>query len=248
MTLLPAIQVYTVRDELARDFEGTLKALAKMGYKAVEMLPDPGPLDPQALARFIQQTGLQVCGWHATPAQILEEEGNLYDYTQALQCPFVTVSLAGMVEKDWHKAIELCARLGKKAREKGVRFSYHNHHQELQKIGDTAALDLLADQTNPTDVYFELDTLWIAKGGEDPAFYMRSKAGRAKQIHIKDGTPEDFDFRPLGMGHLDIPALVQVARDIGAEHLIVEQDACQGPTLEAAEKSLRYLQAENLID
>jgi len=234
------IQLYTVRQECKEDFVGTLTALAEMGYDGVEFAWNYGGMSPAELADLLVELRLRPCGLHAPKDQVAAPDSDAYAYARGLGCPFISTSLAGDVEKDWPAAIALVQRAGRAAAQCGIQFTYHNHAQEFQKLGGQYALDVLYARTDPQQVQAELDTHWIARGGLDPAAYIRKYAGRMPQLHLKDIGPNQ-EFTEIGAGVLDLPGILAAARDAGAQWIIYEQDRCEGPPLESARVSITNL-------
>jgi len=234
------IQLYTVREDCQKDFVGTLKALAEMGYDGVEFAWNYGDMAPPELAAFLKDVGLRACGLHAPKDQAADAESEAYAYARGVGCPYVSTSLAGEVEEGWPAAIELVQRAGRAAAQQGLQFSYHNHAQEFRQFDGQYALDMLYAQTDPEQVKAELDTHWIARGGLDPVAYIRKYAGRVPQLHLKDIGPND-EFVEIGAGVLDLEAVLDAARDAGSQWIIYEQDRCAGAPLESARISITNL-------
>jgi sugar phosphate isomerase/epimerase len=156
--------------------------------------------------------------------------------------------------------------LGKVAKELGMTLLYHNHDFEFEKIDGKYALEVLYD-TVPADLLqTELDTCWVRVGGEEPAAYVRKFSGRAPVVHLKDyagGKSEHmyeligieseekaveenpFEFRPVGYGVQDMPAIIKAAEDAGAGWLVVEQDqpSMGLDPMQCAEKAIGYLRS-----
>jgi sugar phosphate isomerase/epimerase len=180
---------------------------------------------------------VRACGLHAPKNHVDDPGSDSYAYALAVGCEYITTSLAGDVEKDWPAAIALVQRAGRAAAQSGIQFTYHNHAQEFLKIDGEYALDMLYAQTDPQEVAAELDTHWIARGGCDPADYIRKYAGRVPQLHLKDIGPND-EFIEIGNGVLDLPAVLAAAGDAGSKWIIYEQDRCEGPPIESARTSI----------
>jgi len=234
------IQLYTVRGDLQEDFTGTLRALADMGYDGVEFAWTYGGMSPAELAEFLQEVGLRACGLHAPKDQVDVADGDAYLYAKGVGCPFISTSLLNDVAEDWPAAIALVQRAGAVAAQHGMQFSYHNHAQEFETIDGQYALDMLYAQTDPNQVMAELDTHWIARGGEDPAAYIRKYAGRVPQLHLKDIGPNN-EFVEIGEGVLDLEGVLAAAADAGSKWIIYEQDRCDRPALESARISITNL-------
>lgn len=247
MSKIPVgIQLYTVRQAAAKDFKGVLKQLAEMGFKGVEFAGNYGNLEPAELAAFLKETGLKCCGQHVGPDSITNPESKAYAYAKALNCPYLTTSGAGQVEKDWPGAIETYRKCGATAKANGCVFTYHNHAQEFIKFDGIYAEDMLFQKTDPVEVQGELDTYWIRKGGPDPVAYIAQYPGRVPQIHLKDMHPLTCAFTEVGTGIMDLKAIFKVGKEVGAKWVIVEQDVCPGPELDSARVAITNLKTAKL--
>ena len=131
---------------------------------------------------------------------------------------------------------------GRRCRERGVTFGYHNHNFEFERSDGAYLLDVLLDSTDPALVNLELDAYWAAYAGVDPSAYLRQRAGRVPLVHLKDMAP-DRTFTEVGDGTLDMAAIMEAAREGGARWFIVENDKPQIPSLESARRSLENLRA-----
>ena len=240
------IQLYTVRDACKADFKGTVKALAEMGYDGVEAAGNYGNMEPEEFAAFLKDLRLELCGQHTGLELIQNPAGKPYAYAKALNCPYLTTSLCGHVEKDWLRIIGECEKAGKVAASQKCLFTYHNHAQEFARIDGQYALDLLYAKTDAAAVQGELDTFWIKKGGVDPVAYIRKYPRRVPQIHLKDMDPADQTFTEVGNGLMDLPGIFAAAKDVGTSWVIVEQDTCKRPPLESAKISIDNLKKAGL--
>src|SRR5436853_835239 len=242
-----ALQMYTLRDESARDFAGTLREVAKIGYAGVEFA-GTGGLSAAELRRLLNDLNLRVAGSH-TGLDALEGDLNAaLDFIQALGCEFVVCPFLPEERRqsadDYRALAEILNRAGATCKQRGLQLCYHNHAFEFQRFDGQYALDILYRATDPDLVKGELDTYWIRKGGADPAAYIRQYSGRCPLIHLKDmAADEKQSFAEVGEGTLDWPAIFTAAEAGGARWYIVEQDVCPGPPLESIARSLRNLQA-----
>ena len=166
-----------------------------------------------------------------------------------------------------NNTLDLLTRIAKGAKERGMMLLYHNHDFEFKnKVDGKYMLEVLYDSI-PADIFqSELDTCWVNIGGEVPADYIRKFTGRAPVVHLKDfhmtgslpkhlyaliGIDEEeaeaeeatFDFRPVGHGMQDMPAILAASVDAGASWVVVEQDdPSVGTTpMECAAKSIAYV-------
>lgn len=241
------IQLYTLREQLNRDFLGCLKELASMGYEGVEFAGMYGGLTPEQLAKELREINLSVCGMHLPIAAIMDPNSDAYCYAKALDCKYLVTSLAGDFIDNFEEVVNNCRQAGQVAAEQGRCFVYHNHAQEFQKINGVCALDLFYKQTSTEQVKAELDTYWIKKGGEDPVTYLKKYAERSPLIHIKDMDKIDGSFAAVGTGSIDLPGVISIAFNSIAEWLIYEQDACSSDPLECARTSIYNIKAEKYI-
>jgi len=241
-----AIQVYTVREELKKDFKGTMIALAAMGYQGVELGGDFGGMEPAQLAAFLASLGLAVPGIHGSTADISNPHSRLYDYVAATSAPYVSTSRDRDVETNWDKTVDEIRAAAEAAKSKGVQFTYHNHMLEFKKFGGKYALDILFERTDPKTVQAEMDTYWIKRGGEDPVAYIRKYKGRVPEIHLKDMDPADQFFTEVGNGNMDLPGIYKAAEYVGTKWIIVEQDRWKRPPMDSARISIDNLKKAGL--
>jgi sugar phosphate isomerase/epimerase len=236
-----ALQLYTVRDALARDFAGTLERIARMGYVGVETAGFPAGQTPAAAKRLFDDLGLTVCGAHSDlplgdrRTRVLEDLAALG--CQRLVCPW-------QPPDSFHSPADIqrvCALLNEAhtvARAHGLRLGYHNHWWEFESLAGNTAHALMRSHLAP-EVFFELDLYWIKVAGLDPASVLREVGPRAPLLHIKDGPAvKEAPMTAVGTGVLDYPAHLAAS---SAEWLIVELDHCATEMLTAVEQSYHYL-------
>ncbi len=270
-----ALQLYTVRDDLKEDFEGTLKKVKEMGYDGVEFA---GLYDhtPEEIRDLCEKYGLTPISAHVNMAQTLEmgpEE--MYGMYKTIGCKFVVIPHVSANyckgDEDFSALVEICNRLGKVAKDYGMQLCYHNHDFEFTNMIDGKhMLDVLYESVSPDFLETELDTCWVNVGGENPSEYVRKYSGRCRIVHLKDfvgqksenmyaligvndGAEEKaaevqaFEFRPVGSGVQDFPSILKAAEEAGAEWVVVEQDrpALDKTPLECAQMSIEYLKTIN---
>jgi sugar phosphate isomerase/epimerase len=252
MKKLPvALQLYTVRDQTAQDFEGTVRKVAEMGYDGVQFAGRGLP--HKEMKALLKELDLQVAGGHE-PLGLLEEdlETLIQEYKEMGSKDLVLPSIPG----EWREADDFdplfaaLNEIGKTCYENDMRFSYHNHDFEFKiKIGDQTFFDALYAATDPRYVQAEIDVYWVYFAGLDPVDVIRKYAGRCPLIHMKD-MPTDFTemerparFAEVGEGQLDMQAIMAACEESGVEWYVVEQDRCERPSLESAEISVDNLQS-----
>jgi sugar phosphate isomerase/epimerase len=223
-----AAQLYTVRDLTQRDFAAAVKAVADIGYRAVE-LAGYGNLRSAAEARkVLNDHGMAVVGSHTNMDALERNLIRVLDDAEALGCPTVVLSfLPEPRRKDadgWRASAATLDQIGWACRTQGVELAYHHHHFEFMKFDGQYGLEILWQNSDPQHVKAELDTFWIKYAGEDPAGYIRHLGRRATHVHLKDMTP-NRQFGEVGTGTLDFPAILTAAEEAGVRWGIVEQDS-----------------------
>ena len=208
------LQLYTVGDDLKQDFDGTLAAVAKIGYRSVEL----AGLSGHTVAEWHQsldRTQLKCPSMHAPPHAksgiSLDDPGALADAAHALGagtiiCPifnlperFSPTPLPGedggkmlarlgasMTPDDWKRNAEYLNTKGKALKQYGLRFGYHNHNVELAPLGAGTGLAELIRGTDPALVSFEMDAGWVVAAGADPLALLAAHPGRFSAMHVKD--------------------------------------------------------------
>lgn len=257
-----ALQVYSVRGDAETDFAGAMRAVKAMGYDGVELAGTYG-MTAVECKKILDAVGLELVSAHVN-IDLLEDDAVLDDYA-ATGIKFVAIPwLVGPKSAEELEAvIARIAKIGERVKAKGMQLLYHNHDFEFEKINGAYILDTYYSRIPAEYLQTELDTCWVNVGGEEPAAFVRKYTGRAPIVHLKDfagsksenmyaliGTDsakEDsagkFEFRPVGYGRQDIPAILQAAEDAGAGWVVVEQDSpSMGKTpMESVKMSIEYL-------
>jgi sugar phosphate isomerase/epimerase len=232
------LMLYTVREDCARDFEGTLRAVASLGYEGVELF-DLHDQDAATVRGWLDELSLVACGRHAGLDALEAQLPTLAAECATLGTDRLVLSwIEPPASTD--EARETAARLAGIARESaqlGVQFGFHNHDGEVRPLDDGNSFldELLAGG----DLFLELDLGWAWTAGVDPVALLQRARGRCPLVHVKDfASAEGREFRPVGEGAIDYARILPAAVDAGVEWLLVEQDETDGPALEAAERSL----------
>jgi sugar phosphate isomerase/epimerase len=217
-----------IHQDSQRDFWGSMQRVAQIGYQGVE---SPGGLlegDVNENLRRFHGLGLQVIAVPALREALRDDLDRVIAEAHALQAPNVACYWGPCESRDQilHDA-ELYNRAGARLAREGLRLCYHNHEHEFRASYDGVyALDLLAANTDPKALYFEIDVAWVTFGGENPVNVLRRYAGRVPAVHIKDlwGLEERGRFTAVGTGLVNIQDSILVARETGVEWAVVEQD------------------------
>jgi len=196
MTLRVGLQLYSVRNALARDPWGTLARVAEAGFTHLEAANHHARTDPGVgfgvsaaeLRSQLANLGLSIVGCHINPLDVeilpraMEYQAELGNTQFGCDIEFFPYN-----DRDYVlRRCELYNQVGELAREHGLRFYYHNHFQEFQRFGDDYVYDLIMENTDPDLVKLELDTYWIYRGGQDPIAWMQKYADRVILLHQKD--------------------------------------------------------------
>jgi sugar phosphate isomerase/epimerase len=224
-----AVQMYTLRQHAAEDLDGTLWRLADIGYKLVEFA---GYYDntPEDIAAMLERHGLRAPAAHIPWQRFDEDFDSVVADAKTLGFEWVIVPIAPKREISEDEAAEYVGKLnefGRKAREAGLKFAYHNHAFEFDNVyGDgTTFFDRLLAGTDPETVKFELDAFWANRGGSDPARILQDHADRVRLVHIKDAQTGDAAVDvPFGEGGLDWKTILDASDAAEVEYYVVEQD------------------------
>ncbi len=248
------LQLYTVRDAAQEDFFGVLAQVKAMGYDYVEFTADFFGKSAEEVRAELDRLGLKAVCSHVPLELFREDTAAAIARFRTLGCTYLAVPwLAPELRPGtpaWPGVVEDVKNIAKACKDAGVTLLYHNHDFEFVKIDGEYALDRLFADIPADLLQTEIDTCWVKFSGVDPADYVRSYAGRAPIVHLKDFVRVEeggahgmsLELRPLGMGCQDVASLLAAAEAAGAEYVIVEQDFSPGrPSVEAAQISRECL-------
>jgi sugar phosphate isomerase/epimerase len=239
------LQLFTVREQLAEDFDGTLQQVADMGYEAVE-LTGTGPHTPAELRKVLDEVGLEPAGMHCGLDKLESDPNAAIETAKALGmnnlvCPYLPDDRRESRE-DWLDVARSLDEIGQRCREAGLQLSYHNHSFEFVQFDGAYALDMMLENCGAENVHSELDTYWVKHGGADPVDYINKYAGRIDILHLKDmADDEEQSFAEVGSGILNWPAIDGAARAAGIRYYCVEQDRCEGNPMDSARTSAEFV-------
>jgi sugar phosphate isomerase/epimerase len=239
------IQLYTLRDAMAADFEGTLERLAVLGYDEVEFAGYFGRT-PAEVRSVLDGVGLAAPASHVAFEALRDELDRTVEVAASVGhgwvvCPWLPES--ERTPDGYRGLAALLNRAGAAARGAGLRVAYHNHEFEFEPLPGAGPLpmELLMERTDPELVDFELDLYWAARVGHDPLDWFRRHPGRFPLVHVKDmdGSPERRMVDP-GRGVIDFPAIAARREQAGIRHWFVEHDQPEDP-FGTARAGLEYL-------
>ena len=262
------LQLYSVRDLLAKDYEGTLKQVALLGYREVEAAGFYGR-SPDQVKAALGAAGLSMPSSHysATVLQGSLDETIAYGKALGLRyiiCSFPAIknpsrlkdqSFRTQVEsfnmEDYRFNAEQFNQWGRKVKTAGMQFGYHNHTMEFRQQDGSTGFDEMIRLTDPELVTFEMDCGWVTVGGGDPVAYLHRYPTRISMLHIKDFKPTAkpatvVDPPPaaeLGTGTVKFRPIFEAAKGAHIKHMFVEQEAFNMPPMEALRIDADYMKA-----
>ena len=242
-----AVQLYSLREELAQDFEATIRNIADIGYVGVEPFGGmPGGLD--AVAGLCRELELEVCSSHVPFPDDANKDAVLA-LAEAYGLERVCIAYLPPAEFETVDGIKrTCEKLnnaGAFANTNGLALGYHNHWWEYKQLNGCATLELMLDELDDS-VFLQIDTYWVQVGGLDAVDVVRQVGARAPLIHLKDGSlDKDDNMTAVGGGKMDVPGIVKASADTAEWH-IVELDRCATDMLQAVRDSYDYLTSNGL--
>jgi sugar phosphate isomerase/epimerase len=252
------IQPYTVRFDLKADFEGTLRKIAAIGYKEIEVSGGEGYGDfyghkPPALRRILDDVGLRAPSCHfGAPKDDAGWARNIEDAHQlGLEYMLSTTRSEWQKSLDgWKRTGDWFNHLAEQCHKAGLGFAYHNHNFEYRVYDGVVGYDELLRSSDKDLVKMQMDCFWTTFAGKEPVEYFHKYPGRFVMLHIKDLKPgykpttDEFKGNPfteVGSGVIDWRKIFAAAPEAGVKHYYVEQDNWDRPSLESAHMSFDYL-------
>lgn len=221
------LQLYTVRDKMKEDFEGTLAHVAQIGYKEVEFAGyfSHSPADVKAI---LDRHGLSAPSTHIPfenddqwKAALAAAKSIGHEY---IVMPWIPAERRKTLD-DWKNFAQVFNHAGQMAHDAGIQFAYHNHDFEFPKMDGQVPYDVLLQSTDPKLVQLEIDLYWMTKGGQDPLDYFARWPGRIPLVHVKDSAgPPDHKMVDVGQGKIDWKRIFAKKDQAGIKHFFVEHD------------------------
>ena len=236
------VQLYSVRDMMKADFDGTLAKVAQIGYKEVEFA---GYFDhsPEKVKASLAAVGLTAPSAHYNFTYLGDQWAGVLDSAKKVGHEYVVCSYVDEeLRKDmaaWHRIAETFNRAGEAAQKAGLQFAYHNHDFEFKKIDGQVPYDFLLKEADPKLVKLEMDLYWATKGGADPISYFNQYPGRFPLVHVK-GMAKDGSMTSVGADNrIDWKRIFADPKG-GIKHYFVEHDNPASP-LDSIRASYAYL-------
>lgn len=238
------VQLYTVRSLLEKDFEGTVEAVAAIGYDEVEF-HDYFGRTPRQVRDLLDRVGLEAPAAHYPWDGFRDDPDKLIETAVAVGHRYVILAWmppeARSTIVQYQELATMLNELGDACEKAGTHFAYHNHDFEFAPIDGKVPFDLLLDETDPALVKFELDLFWTVKAGHNPLDYFASYPDRFTLCHVKD-MAEGGEMVDVGDGELDFAAIFRQSEQAGLKYYFVEHDGPADP-MASIETSYKYLKA-----
>jgi sugar phosphate isomerase/epimerase len=235
------VQLYSVRELLKKDFEGTLAKVAAIGYREIEFAGYPN-LSPQQVRAVLDRNGLAGVSGHVEFKAISGELSKTLDTAHAIGqtyivCPFIDESMR--TPDGWKRVTDTFHRTGEECKKAGIQFAYHNHDYEFKPENGQMPYDIILNNTDPKLVKMEMDLFWTVKGKQDPLTYFNRFPGRFCLVHVKD-MKQNGEMTEVGGGSIDFKKIFAQSEKAGIQHYFVEHDQPKDP-LESIKASYEYL-------
>lgn len=229
-------QVWTIREDLVKDFPGTLKKMAGLGYTQVEMCSPLGysgagfePLNHMSgkeMRKIIEDAGLQCVSSHYTWGELKENLENRIEWASQLGMKQMILSSFWIPEGTLHeykKSAEELNRIAEKTKAAGIQMGFHNHHMEFEKRGETLIYDVLMETFDPDLVKMQFQVA-VINIGYKAADYFRKFPGRFISAHLADWSSAKNEQVPIGQGDVDWKDFFKAAKTGGVKNFFVEMD------------------------
>ena len=249
-TIPMGIEMYSVRDELKKDPQGTVRAIAAMGYQGLEFYApyfEWSHAQAKEMKKLLDDLGIRCFSTH-NDASYLDKEHiqNAIDLNLNLGSKYVVMASSqpkpGL--DGWKGIAEALDFAADTLEPAGLKAGYHNHQTEFTPIDGVRPMEVLAKNTKPS-VMLQLDVGTCLEAGSDPVAWIRGNPGRVHSVHCKDWAPDKGYSVLFGEGVADWKALFAAAQSVGgAEYYLMEQEGSRYPELETAKKCLEAYHAK----
>lgn len=252
------LQLYSVRDLLPTDYDGTLAKIAASGYREVEAAGFYGRSAAQ-VKQSMQAAGLHCVSAHYSYANLAPDLDTVIRYGQDLGLEYIVCSSPGVKNPsgthtpltldDWRWNADQFNQIGQKVKAAGLKFGYHNHFMEFRAQNGVLPYDELLRLTDPATVTLEMDCGWVVVGGANPVDYLKRYPTRFSMLHIKDfksitpgGSPEPVPTE-LGRGTIDYKPIFAAASRAHIRHIFVEQEGYDVPVWDSLKIDAEYVRS-----
>ena len=261
------LQLYSVRDLLPKDYEGTLRQIGALGYREVEAAGFFGH-SPSEVKGAMDRAGLDCVSAHYPLRDLLPKADETIQFGKDLGLKYIVCASPwlkdpsrvkdpgsraardAMTLDDWRWNAEQLNRIGERVNAAGIRLAYHNHTAEFRAENGVVFYDEILRATDPAKVTFEMDCGWVVVGGVKPVDYLSRYPSRFSMLHVKefkmDGWTPGSTPPPsteMGRGSIDYRPIFEAAKKTHIEHAFVEQEEFDMPPMEALKIDAQYMRA-----
>ena len=240
------IQLYSVRKEMLADAVGTLKQLAKIGYKELESArSEKGNyygLQPKEIKKIATDLGMTLRSGHVHVDK--DWQRSIDSAAEAGQNYLVCSSLPskGQTVDNYKKVADTFNKAGEDCKKSNLISGYHNHDYEFEKDNGQVLYDVLIANTDPKLVTWELDLGWVVASNLDPVSYFNKYPGRFPLWHLKDMDTTKKQSTEFGKGQINVLEILKNGKKSGVKHIFVEQEEYASTALESMKYDFDYLQ------
>jgi len=249
------LQLWTVKEDMAKDPQGVLKQVASFGYTQIESFEGGKGMfwgiTPADFKKYVSSLGMTAVSSHCNDIYKESFEKKAADSAEAGLKFLISPSESGAKTiDDYKKLANRFNECGAICKKNGLLFGYHNHDAIFKPIDNQIPMELLLDGTDKDTVVFEMDIYWVVTAGADPVAYLKKYKNRFRLGHVKDRIKNASEHDAsciLGEGSIDFPKILDEAKEKGMEYFIVEQERFDNSTpLKSAEADAKYLSTINL--
>jgi sugar phosphate isomerase/epimerase len=260
------LQLYSVREMLAKDYEGTLKQIGALGYQEVE---SAGYFDhsPEQVKSAMSAAGLKCISAHYPYTSLNQDFDKIAAFNKEIGVQYIICAFPGIKNpsrlkdtsyrtqinsftlEDYRWNANEFNKFGEKLKAAGLKFGYHNHTMEFAKQDGVIPFDEMVRLTDPKLVTFEMDCGWVIVGGGNPVDYLKRYPSRISMLHVKDfkraekpaSALEPPPAAELGRGTLDYRPVFEAAKKASIKHYFVEQEEFDLPPIESLKIDADYM-------
>ena len=261
------LQLYSVRELLPKDYDGTLRQLGALGYREVEAAGFFGHT-PGEVKQAMDHAGLNCVSAHYPLRDLLPKVNEVIQFGKDLGLRYIVCASPwlkdpsrvkdpgsraardAMTLEDWRWNAEQFNRIGELVNAAGIRFAYHNHTAEFSSENGVVFYDELLRTTDPTKVTMEIDCGWVVVGGKNPADFLTRYPTRFSMLHVKDfkmniaaANSDPPHSTEMGRGTIDYRPIFEAAKKSRIEHAFVEQEEFDMTPMEALKIDADYMRA-----
>jgi sugar phosphate isomerase/epimerase len=244
------LQLWTVRDDMAKDPKGVLKQLSSFGYKQIESFEGQQGMywgmSNTDFKKYMDDLNMKIVSSHCDINNNFQRKAAEASAigVKYLVCPWLGPQKS---IDDYKKAAEKFNKCGEICKQEGILFAYHNHDYSFKQLDGQMPQEVMMNETDPTMVDFEMDIYWVVTANEDAEQWLKKHKNRFRLCHIKDrtktpGADNGKNSIDLGTGSIDFSKILRTAKDNGMQYFIVEQEAFpNGTPLEAVKKDAAFM-------